>query len=70
MPGSMDGLKLTHFIRDRWPPIKIIATSGHVRLEGYGLPNGGQFLQKPYRAREVAARLKEMTGLESVAPAA
>jgi CheY-like chemotaxis protein len=28
MPGSMDGLKLSAAIRDRWPPIKIIATSG------------------------------------------
>jgi CheY-like chemotaxis protein len=26
MPGSMDGVKLAHFVRDRWPPIKIIAT--------------------------------------------
>lgn len=30
MPGSMDGLKLARFFRDRWPPIKIVATSGHV----------------------------------------
>ena len=28
MPGSMDGLKLAHAVRDRWPPIKIIVTSG------------------------------------------
>jgi CheY-like chemotaxis protein len=30
MPGSMDGLKLAWFVRDRWPPIKIVATSGRV----------------------------------------
>ncbi|WP_352618747.1 response regulator [Mesorhizobium australicum] len=29
MPGSMDGLKLSAAVRDRWPPIKIVATSGH-----------------------------------------
>ncbi len=29
MPGSMDGLKLARAIRGRWPPIKIVATSGH-----------------------------------------
>lgn len=34
MRGSMDGLKLAHFVRDRWPPIIILATSGHIRLEG------------------------------------
>ena len=33
MPGSMDGLKLAHYVRGRWPPIKIIVTSGlgHLR---------------------------------------
>lgn len=30
MPGSMDGLKLAAAVHDRWPPIKIIATSGQV----------------------------------------
>jgi len=28
MPGSMDGLKLAAAIWGRWPPIKIVATSG------------------------------------------
>jgi CheY-like chemotaxis protein len=28
MPGSMDGLRLAQAVRGRWPPIKIIATSG------------------------------------------
>ena len=70
MPGSMDGLKLAHFVRDRWPPVKIIATSAHARVEGYELPNGGRFLPKPYSALEVAAHLKELTGLEpGAAPA-
>jgi CheY-like chemotaxis protein len=32
MPGSMDGLKLAAAIRGRWPPIKIIATSGFVNV--------------------------------------
>ena len=27
MPGSMDGLKLAHAVRNRWPPIKIIVVS-------------------------------------------
>jgi len=61
MPGSMDGVKLAHFVRGRWPPVKIIATSAHARIEGYQLPHGGRFLPKPYSAREVAAHLKELT---------
>ena len=27
MPGSMNGLRLAAAVRDRWPPIRIIATS-------------------------------------------
>ena len=28
MPGSMDGLKLAAGVRDRWPPIHVIVTTG------------------------------------------
>ena len=27
MPGSMDGIMLAHYVRNRWPPIVIIVTS-------------------------------------------
>ena len=47
MPGSMDGLKLAAAIRGRWPPIKIIATSGLVDVRQDELPEGGRFLPKP-----------------------
>lgn len=50
MPGSMDGLKLAAAVRNRWPPIKIMATSGQVRLSPGDLPQGGLFLPKPYNA--------------------
>jgi CheY-like chemotaxis protein len=46
MPGSMDGLKLAHAVRGRWPPIKIIATSGHVEVKDEELPSGGMFLSR------------------------
>jgi two-component system, response regulator PdtaR len=31
MPGSMNGIKLARVIRDRWPPIELIVTSGTSR---------------------------------------
>src|ERR1700722_17883314 len=61
MPGSMDGLKLARFVRDRWPPIKIIATSGHVTVDEDDLPDGSVFLPKPYRGAHVVATLRELT---------
>src|SRR5215216_7120456 len=57
MPGSMDGLKLAHFVRDRWPPVKIVATSARVRITASDLPEGGRFLPKPYSAGDITATL-------------
>jgi CheY-like chemotaxis protein len=45
MPGSMDGLKLARFVRGRWPPLKIVATSGFVNVAKDDLP-GGSFFDK------------------------
>jgi two-component system, response regulator PdtaR len=61
MPGSMDGLKLASAIRGRWPPIKIIATSGRIKVSEDDLPSGSRFLPKPYSAREVVSALRELT---------
>lgn len=60
MPGSMDGLKLTHFVRDRWPPVKIVATSGRARITDSDLPEGGRFLPKPYSSGEITAMFHEL----------
>ena len=62
MPGSMDGLKLARAVRGRWPPIKIVATSGLVNVRETDLPEGGRFLPKPYSPIQVAGMLREMTG--------
>lgn len=40
MPGSMDGLRLAAAVRDRWPPIRIIVTSGYGRFADPVLPPG------------------------------
>jgi CheY-like chemotaxis protein len=60
MPGSMDGLKLAHFVRDRWPPVKVVATSGHARVTDSDLPEGVRFVPKPYSAAEITATLREL----------
>jgi two-component system, response regulator PdtaR len=49
MPGSMDGIKLARAIRDRWPPIELIVTSGRHRVRTGELPPRAKFMPKPYR---------------------
>jgi CheY-like chemotaxis protein len=62
MPGSMDGLKLARAVRGRWPPIKIVATSGYAHVRETDLPAGGRFLAKPYSPAQVTGVLRELTG--------
>jgi two-component system, response regulator PdtaR len=61
MPGSMDGMKLARFVRGRWPPIKIVATAGFVKVDTDDLPEGSRFLPKPYRPEQIVATLRELT---------
>jgi CheY-like chemotaxis protein len=53
MPGSMDGIRLAAAIRDRWPPIELILTSGHVKLGDHDIPERGLFFSKPYRTADI-----------------
>jgi CheY-like chemotaxis protein len=62
MPGSMDGLKLAHYVRGRWPPVKLILTSGLATPLAQDMPLGSAFVGKPYRLENVADRLRAMIG--------
>ena len=61
MPGSIDGAKLAHAIKQRWPPVSVMATSGHVALETLNLPAGTLLFPKPYSAEDVAWTLRALT---------
>jgi two-component system, response regulator PdtaR len=59
MPGSMDGLKLAHYIRNRWPPIMLVVASGQAIIAESDLPEGARFFPKPYD-ESIAATLASM----------
>ena len=61
MPGSMDGLRLAHYVRDRWPPIHLIVVSGGMKPSGTSLPARARFLTKPYEARLLIETMRELT---------
>ena len=60
MPGSMDGLRLARVVRNRWPPVALIVTSGQTIVAETHLPTGGRFLRKPYEAAHVGAVLHQL----------
>lgn len=62
MPGTMDGLKLAHAVRDRWPPMKILVVSGQMRPRQADLPLNTRFVEKPYRAEAMVDELRWLVG--------
>jgi two-component system, response regulator PdtaR len=64
MPGSMDGVKLAHAIKGRWPPVRLMATSGRVSLGELDLPAGTVVFPKPYSMEHVAWTIHALTGAQ------
>ena len=48
MPGTMDGLALSHYVRERWPPTIIVVSSGRCTPSEAEMASGARFLPKPY----------------------
>ena len=57
MPGSMDGPKLPRAVRDRWPPVALIVTSGRTDISASDLPSGGISCKEP---SQVQATLRQL----------
>jgi two-component system, response regulator PdtaR len=60
VPGTMGGIELAHYIRNRWPPVKLIVVSGNGVIDPQALPSGARFFPKPYRE---SAIVEAMTGM-------
>ena len=65
MPGSMDGIKLAAYVRDRWPPVAIVIASGIVDYENMELPEGSTFFPKPYLTDQITKALTTIAGLSA-----
>lgn len=60
MPGDIDGLRLAHLIRSRWPPTMLIVMSGNLKVEMADLPVRSSFVAKPFHG---PALMKQIGGL-------
>ena len=60
MAEGMDGIKLAYYIRRRWPPVKLIVTSGSMILDERHLPEGTSFFRKPYDDTLIAKTINDM----------
>ena len=63
MPGGMNGRQLAMKLRERWPKLRVLYTSGYaagaLTIDGDAVP-AKYVLGKPYRRHELAAKLREV----------
>jgi CheY-like chemotaxis protein len=64
MPGSMDGLRLAHAVRERWPPVELIVTSARGDIAADDLPERGRFIPKPYNVTALSQVFRQMAGVD------
>jgi CheY-like chemotaxis protein len=58
MPGATNGIDLGHTIRQRWPQMPVLLTSGYLREDQD--TNGFELLQKPYRSSDLVEILRSL----------
>jgi PAS domain S-box-containing protein len=58
MPKGMSGVDLLHAAREIRPDLKVLLVSGYARGQLPTIPEGCDFLAKPYRVEELEARLR------------
>ena len=59
MPGNMDGLALARTTMQRWPHIKVIVTSGMFTKPTDTVPQGAEFLAKPWMPLDMLTRVMQ-----------
>jgi DNA-binding NtrC family response regulator len=60
MPGRFNGVQLARMVNERRPDVIVIVTSGAVKVRRADLPEGGQFVPKPYRGEQVAKLIEDL----------
>lgn len=60
MPGSMNGVKLAHFVRRRWPPTLLVVASGAFAIPEADLPLDAIFIAKPFDLRFVLGEIERL----------
>ena len=61
----MDGLRFVHAIRNRWPPIELVLTSGQMRVRNEEMPERGLFLGKPYEPRALVQMVRSLASWDA-----
>ncbi len=62
VPGKIDGFELAALVRKRWPRIAVVTMSGHSDESSGPIPEGGDFVSKPYLFSHLVPALNRLMG--------
>jgi CheY-like chemotaxis protein len=62
VPGAIEGYALADRVRKRWPSMAVIMTSGHSDASSGPLPEGSEFVAKPYLFSQLVPALNRLIG--------
>jgi DNA-binding response OmpR family regulator len=65
VPGKIDGFELAALVRERWPGIAVVMMSGHSDASSGPIPDGGDFVSKPYLFSHLVPTLNRLMGRAS-----
>ena len=63
MPGGMSGVDLARRVRERWPALRILLTSGYAdphMVKGEDGQENFPWINKPYSTRDLARKLRDL----------
>jgi DNA-binding response OmpR family regulator len=62
VPGKIDGFELAALVRERWPDLAVVMMSGHSDASSGPIPDGGDFVSKPYLFSHLVPALNRLMG--------
>jgi CheY-like chemotaxis protein len=63
MPGSLNGFEFARLVKQGWPEVGVLTISGKEQPTPGDLPDGVEFVQKPFRPQALVERIQNLLAL-------
>jgi two-component system, response regulator PdtaR len=64
MPGSLNGFEFARLVKQGWPEVGVLTISGKAQPAPGDLPEGVEFVRKPFRPRDLVERVQNLLAFQ------